>query len=113
MGARSHGHDDRRAYLGSSLASPGIRQATGRYRSPSLAAQLAELTGHPIGHFAYPYGLWDTAALDHIKRAGFVAAFQLEEEMDADAPLFTICRMIVNSFWTDEAFQEAVEGHRE
>jgi peptidoglycan/xylan/chitin deacetylase (PgdA/CDA1 family) len=76
-------------------------------------AQLAELTGHPIKYFAYPYGLWDTAAIGPLKRAGFVAAFQLEEEMDTDAPLFTIRRMIANSFWTAEVFQEAVGEHRE
>jgi peptidoglycan/xylan/chitin deacetylase (PgdA/CDA1 family) len=71
-------------------------------------AYLAELTGHPIKYFAYPYGLWNEEAIPHIKRAGFAAAFQLESEMDTQAPLFTLRRMIANSFWTTEAFQEAV-----
>jgi peptidoglycan/xylan/chitin deacetylase (PgdA/CDA1 family) len=71
-------------------------------------AQLARLTGHPIKYFAYPYGLWNTEAIPHLKRAGFVAAFQLESEMDTDAPLFTIRRMIANAFWTTPEFQEAL-----
>jgi peptidoglycan/xylan/chitin deacetylase (PgdA/CDA1 family) len=71
-------------------------------------AQLAELTGHPIKYFAYPYGLWNEDSIPHIKRAGFVAAFQLESEMDTSAPLFTIRRMIANSFWAIPTFQAAL-----
>jgi peptidoglycan/xylan/chitin deacetylase (PgdA/CDA1 family) len=71
-------------------------------------AQLAELTGHPINYFAYPYGLWNEDAIAHLKSAGFVAAFQLESEMDPKAPLFTLRRMIVNSFWTLPMFQDAL-----
>ena len=73
-------------------------------------AQLAKLTGHPIKYFAYPYGLWNTTAIAHLKQAGFIAAFQLESKMDTKDPLFTIRRMIANSFWTIEAFQEALAG---
>jgi peptidoglycan/xylan/chitin deacetylase (PgdA/CDA1 family) len=71
-------------------------------------AQLAKLTGHPIKYFAYPYGLWNAEAIRHLKGAGFVAAFQLESEMDTDAPLFTIRRMIANAFWTTSTFQAAL-----
>jgi len=70
--------------------------------------QLAKLTGHPIKYFAYPYGLWNAEAIRHLKQAGFVAAFQLESEMDTDAPLFTIRRMIANGFWALPEFQEAL-----
>jgi peptidoglycan/xylan/chitin deacetylase (PgdA/CDA1 family) len=74
-------------------------------------ALLAKLTGHRIKYFAYPYGLWNVAAIGHLKQAGFVAAFQLESEIGTSAPLFTLRRQIVNSFWTLQTFQEALAGH--
>ena len=63
-------------------------------------AQLAQITGHPINYFAYPYGLWNDQAISHLKRAGFVAAFQLESDMDRAAPLLTLRRVVANGFWT-------------
>ena len=73
------------------------------------AAQLAQVTGHPITYFAYPYGLWNDQAISHLKRAGFVAAFQLESDMDPAAPLFTLRRVVANGFWTIPDFQQALD----
>ena len=39
--------------------------------------QLEQIIGHDIDLFAYPYGLWNTAALPHVQAAGYRAAFQL------------------------------------
>ena len=72
-------------------------------------AQLAQVTGHPIKYFAYPYGLWNDQAIPHLKRAGFVAAFQLESDMDPAAPLFTLRRAVANGFWAIPDFQQALD----
>jgi len=59
------------------------------------AAKLAELVGHPVRLFAYPFGLWDREALPHLDGAGYVAAFQLADELDRQEPLWTLRRIIV------------------
>src|SRR5579859_1825260 len=33
--------------------------------------RLSSIIGHPLRYFAYPYGLWNTEAISHIKAAGF------------------------------------------
>lgn len=70
--------------------------------------QLADITGRPIKYFAYPYGLWNEAAIPHLKAAGFVAAYQLGEKIDPTEPLFTIRRVIANSFWNISQFETAI-----
>jgi peptidoglycan/xylan/chitin deacetylase (PgdA/CDA1 family) len=72
------------------------------------ARELSELVGHPILYFAYPYGLWNTAAVAHIKQAGFVAAFQLEAAPDQDEPLFTIPRVIGSGYWKPDNLEHAL-----
>jgi peptidoglycan/xylan/chitin deacetylase (PgdA/CDA1 family) len=57
--------------------------------------QLEKLTGKPIRYFAYPFGLWDTAAVGEIKGRNFKAAFQLSAKRDSAEPLHTIRRIIV------------------
>jgi hypothetical protein len=50
--------------------------------------------------FAYPYGLWNAAALPHLKAAGYRAAFQLTRQPpDPQCPLLTIRRVLVPSSW--------------
>jgi peptidoglycan/xylan/chitin deacetylase (PgdA/CDA1 family) len=73
-------------------------------------AQLAQLTGHPIKYFAYPYGLWNDEAIVHLKQAGFVAAFQLGEATESSNPLFTIRRGVASGLWSIPAFQEALDA---
>ncbi|MBA3947664.1 MAG: polysaccharide deacetylase family protein [Herpetosiphonaceae bacterium] len=68
--------------------------------------ELADLTGHPIKYFAYPYGLWNTAAFPYLKDAGFLAAFQLSDKMDPGAPLLTIRRIIASGTWKLQTFQD-------
>ncbi|GAC1539985.1 MAG: hypothetical protein NVS2B7_11990 [Herpetosiphon sp.] len=71
--------------------------------------ELAQLTGHPIRYFAYPYGLWNSEAVSHIKDAGFFAAFQLSEKMDRAEPLYTVRRIIASGFWNIEDLQSNLE----
>ncbi len=61
--------------------------------------QLEAITGRDIRYFAYPFGLWNTAAFPELKKRGFVAAFQLNEKPNADDPLYCIRRIIVPGTW--------------
>ncbi|MFT3934243.1 MAG: polysaccharide deacetylase family protein [Chitinophagaceae bacterium] len=61
---------------------------------------LEAITGKPVKYFAYPFGLWNPAAIPGLKKHGFTAAFQLSEKRDEADPLYTIRRMIVPGAWT-------------
>jgi peptidoglycan/xylan/chitin deacetylase (PgdA/CDA1 family) len=61
----------------------------------SPTQELVRLVGHPVRLFAYPYGLWSQAGIDHLRRFGFTAAFQLAGKLDRGAPLYTLRRIIV------------------
>lgn len=72
--------------------------------------QLAAITGKPINYFAYPFGLWNTAAIPELKKRGFRAAFQLSEKRDENDPLFTIRRIIVPGSWDGKAMMARMRG---
>lgn len=61
--------------------------------------QLEQLTGTRIRYFAYPFGLWNKAAVQQLKAQHYVAAFQLTGKMDPDEPLYTIRRILVDGHW--------------
>jgi peptidoglycan/xylan/chitin deacetylase (PgdA/CDA1 family) len=61
--------------------------------------QLEQITGKTVRYFAYPFGLWNTAAFPELKKRGFAAAFQLNEKPDPNDPLFCIRRIIVPGTW--------------
>jgi peptidoglycan/xylan/chitin deacetylase (PgdA/CDA1 family) len=63
-------------------------------------AKLAEITGKPIRYFAYPFGLWNPAAIPELKKRGMVAAFQLADKRDPTDPLHTIRRIIAGGSWS-------------
>ncbi|WP_052273403.1 polysaccharide deacetylase family protein [Flavihumibacter solisilvae] len=63
-------------------------------------AQLEKITGRPVQFFAYPFGLWNQAAIPELKSRGMVAAFQLSTPRLAESPLYTIRRIIVPGGWT-------------
>ena len=56
---------------------------------------LQRLVGHRIRLFAYPFGLHDSKAIQHLWAAGLRAAFQLAERLDRRHPVWTIRRIIV------------------
>jgi len=68
--------------------------------------ELEQITGRPINYFAYPFGLWNKQAVQHIKQKGFKAAFQLSEKRDQEDPQFTIRRMIVPGAWSTATLQK-------
>jgi peptidoglycan/xylan/chitin deacetylase (PgdA/CDA1 family) len=57
--------------------------------------ELAQIVGHPIRLFAYPFGLWSAAAIPHLWSAGFTGAFQLAGALDRRHPLWNLRRIIV------------------
>jgi|SRR5450432_56212 peptidoglycan/xylan/chitin deacetylase (PgdA/CDA1 family) len=68
--------------------------------------QLEQITGKSIRYFAYPFGLWNTAAFPELKKRGFIAAFQLNEKPDPIDPLFCIRRIIVPGTWNGGVLQQ-------
>jgi peptidoglycan/xylan/chitin deacetylase (PgdA/CDA1 family) len=62
--------------------------------------ELEDIVGHDVDLFAYPYGLWDTEALPHVRAAGYRAAFQLTEQpQDTELPLLTVRRVLTLPTW--------------
>ena len=71
-------------------------------------AQLEKITGKPIRYFAYPYGLWNEAAIPQLKQRGFIAAFQLYAKRDEIDPLYTIRRIIVPGEWSSNTLNKRI-----
>jgi peptidoglycan/xylan/chitin deacetylase (PgdA/CDA1 family) len=67
---------------------------------------LEQITGKNIRYFAYPFGLWNTAAFPELKKRGFVAAFQLNEKPDQNDPLYSVRRIIVPGTWNGAALHQ-------
>lgn len=61
---------------------------------------IEDITGKPATYFAYPFGLWNQAAIPELKKAGFKMAFILSTKRDSTEPLFTVRRMIVPTQWS-------------
>jgi peptidoglycan/xylan/chitin deacetylase (PgdA/CDA1 family) len=78
---------------------PVTRYAGADWRTQLIepARELSHLTGAPVRYFAYPYGVWNQAALPHVASAGYQAAFQLSEAQDPSRPLLTIRRILAVS----------------
>lgn len=62
--------------------------------------KLEEITGKKISYFAYPFGLWNLAAIDELKKRDYKMAFILSSKRDSTEPLHTIRRMIVPGTWS-------------
>ena len=62
--------------------------------------QLEEITGKPVQHFAYPFGIWSKEALPEIEKRGYKMAYQLSTPRDSAQPLYTVRRMIVSPEWS-------------
>jgi peptidoglycan/xylan/chitin deacetylase (PgdA/CDA1 family) len=56
---------------------------------------LEQIVGHRIGLFAYPFGLYESEAIPHLRRAGLRAAFQVDRPLDRRYPMWTIRRIVV------------------
>jgi len=62
--------------------------------------KLEKITGKPVEYFAYPFGIWNEAALPQLEQTGYKGAFQLSaSKRDSTLPLYTLRRMIVPGTW--------------
>jgi peptidoglycan/xylan/chitin deacetylase (PgdA/CDA1 family) len=78
---------------------PGYSGSDWHRQIEQPARDLSRLVGHPVRLFAYPFGLWNPSAIEHLWQAGLVAAFQLSGPLDARHPLWNLRRIIVPE-WT-------------
>ncbi|MEO6868040.1 MAG: polysaccharide deacetylase family protein, partial [Ginsengibacter sp.] len=65
--------------------------------------------GKPALYFAYPYGLWNEAAIPELKKAGFKMAFSLSTKRDSTEPLYTVRRMIVPGQWSTTGVMKSMK----
>lgn len=72
-------------------------------------AQLERITGKPVRYFAYPFGVWNTTAIDSLKANGYQLAFILSGKKDKTDSLFTVRRMIVAGSYNTEAFLKGIQ----
>lgn len=70
--------------------------------------KLEEITGKKLQYFAYPFGLWNKAAIAGIKQHGFKAAFSLADKRDPQDPLFTIRRIITSGYWSPKTLSTSI-----
>lgn len=70
------------------------------------AKVLEEITGKPVTYFAYPFGLWNKAAIAELQSRGITAAFQLAQNRDEEMPLYSIRRNIASGYWGAETLHK-------
>ncbi len=70
---------------------------------------IEDITGKPALYFAYPYGLWNEAAIPELKKAGFKMAFSLSTKRDSTEPLYTVRRMIVPGQWSTTGVMKSMK----
>jgi peptidoglycan/xylan/chitin deacetylase (PgdA/CDA1 family) len=72
--------------------------------------QLEKITGRPVKYFAYPYGTWNKAAIDELRKNNFTGAFQLAGRLDNQNPQYTIRRIIVDAYWNEQRFLTTIKN---
>jgi peptidoglycan/xylan/chitin deacetylase (PgdA/CDA1 family) len=74
-------------------------------------ALLEQIVGRGVDLFAYPYGLWNQAALPHVQAAGYRAAFQLTDQpQDPRLPLLTVQRVLTHGGWDAATLLDSITG---
>jgi peptidoglycan/xylan/chitin deacetylase (PgdA/CDA1 family) len=71
--------------------------------------KLETITGKPVEYFAYPFGLWNEAAIPEVEKSGYKLAFILSSKRDSAQPLFTIRRMLVPGTWSAAGMLRSME----
>lgn len=72
--------------------------------------QLEEITGKPISYFAYPFGLWNAAAIPELQKRDYKLSFILSTKRDSMQPLQTVRRMIVPGQWSAPGMLKAMHS---
>ena len=73
-------------------------------------AKLEDIIGKPVTDFAYPFGLWNTAAIPELKKSGYKMAYILSTKRDPVDPLYTIRRIIVSGTWSTQGMIKSIES---
>ena len=71
-------------------------------------AKLEEIIGKPVTDFAYPFGLWNTAAIPELKKSDYKMAYILATKRDPVDPLYTIRRIIVSGTWSTQGMMNSI-----
>ncbi len=71
--------------------------------------KVEDITGKPAEYFAYPFGVWNMAAIPELKKAGYKMAFILSSRRDSTEPLYTIRRMLVPGQWSTPGVFKAMK----
>lgn len=71
--------------------------------------KLQSITGKPVDYFAYPFGLWNAAAIPALQQRNIKMAFQLSTKQDSLQPLYTVRRMIVPGTWSTPGLFKAMK----
>ena len=72
--------------------------------------KLEEIIGKPVNYFAYPFGLWNAAAIPELKKRDYQMAFILSTKRDSLEPLHTIRRIIVAGQWSTPRVMKAINS---
>ena len=72
---------------------------------------LEGITGKPVTYFAYPFGLWNQAAIPELKKRGFKAAYQLSDKRDPADPVYALRRMLVPGTMTTASMHKWMKGN--
>ncbi len=73
-------------------------------------AKLETIIGKPVTDFAYPFGLWNTAAIPEIKKSDYKMAYILSTKRDSVNPLYTVRRIIVSGTWSTEGMMNSISS---
>ncbi|GAC1381800.1 MAG: hypothetical protein NVSMB45_07200 [Ginsengibacter sp.] len=71
---------------------------------------IEEITGKPIHYFAFPFGVWNQAAIPELKKRGYIMSFILSTKRDQQQPLYTVRRIIVAGQWSAPGMMRAMKG---
>jgi peptidoglycan/xylan/chitin deacetylase (PgdA/CDA1 family) len=72
--------------------------------------KLENMTGKPVEYFAFPFGIWNKAALPEIEKRGYKLAFQLSTARDSTMPLYTVRRIIVSPQWSAQGMIKVMKS---
>lgn len=73
--------------------------------------KLEAITGKPVRHFAYPFGLWNHDATVELKKRGYISAYQLaERKRDEENPLLSVRRIIASGYWSPRTLHNSMKN---
>ena len=73
-------------------------------------AKLEDIIGKPVTDFAYPFGLWNTAAIPELQKSGHKMAYILSTKRDSIDPLYTIRRIIISGTSSTQGMVKSIES---